>query len=222
MSKHRGQRIAVGLAVLGIGAVAAIGSASAAHAQSISPLLSAYRTSAGSAEQVAISGSGFTPGGGVTIEVLDRTSGAVLATTSLQATASTAQSGYISGTQLVCEPILFSPLRSEYGTASGGAEQAAISGSGFTAVGGVTKAAGGDWDSVPPPCAGEMPCYRPSLGIGGMQGVLQCRTELASVPQTTYVGGGGIATVVDVASTNGLMVEAIDTATGAATSQVAL
>jgi hypothetical protein len=224
----------VGLAVLGIGTVAAIGGASAAHAQSISPLLNAYRTSAGSAEQVAISGSGFTPGGGVTIEILDRTSGAVLATTSLQATASTAQSWYASGTQLVCTPITVLPLQGAYSAVTGSDKQVTIGGAGLPPGGSVTKVAGGSWDNQPPSCAGGMPCYLPSLGMGGMLGnqpppdadgkarVLQCHTEFVSVPQTAYVGGGDIATTVDVASTDSLTVEAIDTATGTVTSQVAL
>jgi hypothetical protein len=233
MNMHRGQRIAVGLSVLGLGAVAAIGGGSAAHAQSGSPLLSVYRSVSGSAEQVVISGSGFSPGSSLTIEIVDRMSGAVLATTSLQATAGTAQSGYIREPQLVCGPIAVSPLQGAYGTASGSANPHAIGGSVFAPGGSVTKVAGGNWDfCTAPPCmsyaagsvakvAGGNWDSQPPPGTGGNPGLPPCQIAVDSVPQTTYVGGGDIATTVDVASTDSLTVEAIDSASGAVISQVA-
>jgi hypothetical protein len=198
MNMHRRQRIAVGLTLVGLGAVAALGGGAAAHAQSGSLLLSAYRSVSGSAEQVVISGSGFSPGSSLTIEVLDRTSGAVLATTSVQATAGTLQSGYITEPQPVCTPLVVSPLHGAYG------------GSAFAPGGGVIKVGGGNWESKPLPGAG-----------GNWDCQPQCQFEVVSVPQTTYLGGGYIATSVEVASTDSLTVEAIDTASGAVISQAA-
>jgi hypothetical protein len=205
MNMHRRQRLAGGIAVMGIGVVVALGSASATHAQSSAPLLSVYRTASGSAEQVAISGSGFTPGGSVSIEILDRTSGVVLATTSLQATTSTVQVGSSVAAPLACTPV-----------------QVASSGAGFPQGDSMTKVAGGSWGSQPSPCVGGLPCKPLPPGAGALPGVPQCQTAVVPVPQPGCAGDGGITTSVQVASTDSLLVEAIDTATGAATSQVAL
>jgi hypothetical protein len=222
MNMHRGHRIAVGLSVVGIGALIALGGGTAAHAQSGSPLLSAYRTVSGSAEQVVLSGTGFSPGGSVTIEILDQRSGVVLATTSLQATASTAQWGYGADPQPACWPLVVSPL------------QGAIGGSSLAPRGSVNKVAGGYQNFCKePPCASFAVRSAPMVaggawisqlprGAGGKPGLPQCMAEAVSVPQTTYVGGGDIAGTVEVASTDSVVVEAIDTSTSAEISQVAL
>jgi hypothetical protein len=223
MNMHRGQRIAVGLSLVGLGAVAVLGGGSAAHAESGSLLLSAYRSVSGSAEQVVISGSGFSPGSSLTIEILDRTSGAVLATTSVQATAGTVQSGYITEPQPVCTPIVVSPLHGAYGTASGSAGQDAIGGYSFTPGGSATKVAGGSWDfCMKSPCASYAAGSVTKVAGGNWDCQPQCQFDFVSVPQTTYVGGGYVATSVEVASTDSLTVEAIDTASGAVISQAAV
>ncbi|HWE63791.1 MAG TPA: hypothetical protein VHB98_18920 [Chloroflexota bacterium] len=161
MYKQQRRRVAMGLAVVGIVCGASIGLAPSAHAQSIEAGVTASVTLAGSTDVVSVNGSGFTPGGTVTIYVYDSTTGALLQTVPVQASGGVAAITYVAEPEQVCT-------------------------------------------TVP-------------------DGPLNCQIELVSVPQTTTVVGGAIATSVSLpATTDTLVVEAVDAATSVLSNQVIL
>jgi hypothetical protein len=106
-----------------------------------------------------VNGSGFTPGGTVTIYVYDSTTGALLQTVPVQASGGAAAITYVAEPEPICT-------------------------------------------TVP-------------------DGPLSCQIELVSVPQTTTVVGGAIATSVSLpATTDTLVVEAVDAATSVMSNQI--
>lgn len=102
MRKQSIKNVAVGLAVLGTATVAGIGLAPAAHAASVAPSVSASITDFGTTEDISFSGTGFTPNGTVNIYIYDSTTGKLVQTIPVYATATTASTTYTTQAQTEC------------------------------------------------------------------------------------------------------------------------
>jgi hypothetical protein len=214
----------------------------------VAPALTASATLIGTTEQIAVSGSGFTPGGTVTLSVIDQTTGTLLQSTPVQASVGTPTTTYVTETVWVptyapapgpyCQPgYVCQPV---YSAQAAPSCQVVHPPSGEI----LTFCFNQSTQFCPPgqlcqPTQFCPPGYTPQIGYTGQfcqptqfcqpgvpcypgQPVQYC-LQTVSVPVTTYVGGGMFSTIVVVPyTTDTLLVEATDTAIGLISNPVLL
>jgi len=209
MTSHTGKRLALGLVLACTAGLAASGYSPVVHAAATAPTLSASITAYGSSDQISVTGSGFTPGGTINVNVVDAGTGTVLSTTSWQASTGTATVTYASESVLVCNP-------------NGATGYPTPKWNPLT----------GTWQYFPPGYTGQIAPVPYTAEPGSVNGYgygygygQACQYQTVNIPQTAYTGGGELSTNFSVAvpsTTASVLVEASDMSTGVTSNQVAI